>query len=89
MILAVEGPRHEALPQELYTKHLRLDEAPALLFAPSLPQGSAELFGGPLDFISRGSTGGNGLPRLCIPPSRDEGVRTAFTLCRLRLSYGL
>ena len=41
--LAVEVPRHEALPQQLHTVHLGLDAAPAVVSAPSSPDGAAQV----------------------------------------------
>ena len=40
--------------------HLCLDAASAVVSAPSSPQGSGEIFGGPQNFISRGGAGGDG-----------------------------
>jgi len=58
--------------------HLRLDAAPAVVSAPSSPQGPAEVFGGPQDLVSRGGTGGEGLPRLRVLAGRDHSVGAAI-----------
>ena len=42
--LSVEVPRHEALPQQFHTVHLRFDAASAVVSAPSSPDRSAEAF---------------------------------------------
>ena len=57
---------------------LRLDAAPAVVSAPSSPQGPAEVFGGPQDLVSRSGTGGDGLPRLRVLTGRDHSVGAAI-----------
>ena len=57
---------------------LRLDTAPAVVSAPLLPQSAAEVFGGPQDCVSRGGTGGDGLPRLRGLAGRDDSVGAAI-----------
>ena len=78
--LTVEVPRHEPLAQQFDTMHLRFDAAP------SLPKGPAEVFGSPQGLVSRGGTGGDGLPWLRIFAGWDKGRGAAIASWHLRVS---
>ena len=64
--LTVEVPCHEALPQQLHTMHLRLDAAPAVVSAPSPPEGASQIFRGAQGLVSGHGSGGDGLPRFAV-----------------------
>lgn len=51
--LSVEVPSHEPLAQLFDIRHLRLDAAPAVVPAPSSPQGSVEVFRCPQGLVQR------------------------------------
>src|SRR5690606_22017213 len=75
--LSVKVPRHEALPQQFHTVHLRFGTASSVVSAPSSPKRAAQIFRGAQGFVSRGGTGGEGLPRLCILAGRYDGMCAA------------
>jgi hypothetical protein len=58
--------------------HLRFDAAPAVVSAPSSPQGAAEVFGCAQGLVAGCGTGGDGLPRLGVLAWRDDSVRTTI-----------
>ena len=77
--LSVEVPRHEALPQQFHTVHLRFDAASAVVSAPSSPEGPAEVFRGAQGLVSCGRASCDHLPRLGVPAGRDDGMGTAVS----------
>ena len=71
-------PRYGPLAEQFNTMHLRLDATPAVVSVPSSPEGSADVFRCPHGFVSRGGTGGDGLPKLCVLARRDDSVGAAI-----------
>jgi len=75
--LAVEVPRHEALPQQLHAVHLRFDAASAVIAAPVSPKRPTEIFRRPQGFVSSDRSGGVRLPWFCGFAGRDDGDSVA------------
>ena len=59
--------------------HLGLDAAPAVVSAPSSPEGPAEVFRGAQGLVSCGRASCDHLPRLGVPAGRDDGMGTAVS----------
>lgn len=64
--LTVEVPRHEALAQQFHTVHLGFDAAPAVITAPSSPDGSAKAFRCAQGFVACKRPGGVGFQGLAF-----------------------
>ncbi len=58
--------------------HLGLDAAPAVVSAPSSPEGPAKVFPGAQSIVSCGRASCDHLPRLGVPAGRDDGMGTAI-----------
>tara|TARA_B100002051_G_C16668665_1_gene603228 strand:+ start:222 stop:539 length:318 start_codon:yes stop_codon:yes gene_type:complete len=71
--LTVEDPRHEALPQQFHTVHLRFDAASAVIAAPVSPKRPTEIFRRPQGFVSSDRSGSVRLPWFCVLAGWDDG----------------
>ena len=77
--LSIKVPRHEALPQQFHTVHLRFDTASSVVSAPVSPDRTAEIFRRPQGLVSGDSSSGDGLPRLRVLAGRYDGMGAAVS----------
>ncbi len=83
--LALDVARHEGLAGQSEAGHLCLDAAPAVISAPSSPDGTARLLRGAQGFVSGHGARARGLPRFGGPAGRDDGGCVSSSDCRVTL----